>query len=90
MTGRALQKLATFLLLFVGFGFPTLLWLGGSATGIVTEPYDSGLFGNLMVIGLLLMAMFVFPVMKMVEGIQVAGYCRGVAAIDEMEKELSK
>ncbi|MNV89550.1 hypothetical protein D3C71_1838550 [compost metagenome] len=90
MNGRTLEKLATVLLLFVGFGVPTLLWLGGSAAGIVAKPYDSGLFGNLLVVGLILMAMILYPVIKMVEGIQVARYCRGMAAIDEMEKELAK
>lgn len=90
MNGRSVERLATYLLLFLGFGLPALLWAGGSAAGLVMEPFASELFAQLLVVGFILMGLFVYPVMKMVEGMQVAKFCRAISELDEMEKELEK
>lgn len=76
MDGRTLEHVANFSLLFCALVLPGLLWIVSSHLGTVPLPWSMEALIVLYLVFLVVVCLIYYPVIKIVEGIQVAKYKR--------------
>lgn len=90
MDGRTLERVVNLFLLFCALVLPVLLWAVTSYLGTAEFPWAIGSLGSMYLVFLVVVGFIYYPVIKIVEGVQVANYSRACAEIDEHEKAISQ